>query len=92
LFFFNQSVEAIIAAVEQFEKQQHHFADRQAIRQNARRFRPAEFQNKMRQCIASAARQRGLNLPFFEFAHGGETPKATIGSHIEPLESVELES
>jgi hypothetical protein len=92
LFFYEQSVEAISAAVKQFEKQQHYFLDRQAIRQNARRFRPAVFKNKIRQCVAAAARQLGLNLPFFDFAHDGETSKATTGSHVESLETIELES
>lgn len=61
LFFTEQSVTAIIAAIERFEQQQDLFKNRQAIRQAAFRFHPSVFRRKMKMYVAAAARRRGLN-------------------------------
>lgn len=62
LFFTEQSVTAIIAAVERFEQQQTFFKNRQAIRQAAFRFHPSVFRRKVATYVAAAARRRGLDL------------------------------
>jgi len=63
LFFTEQSVAAIVQAVERFEKQQACFQNRLAIRQAAFRFHPAVFRRKVTAYVAAAARRRGLELP-----------------------------
>jgi glycosyltransferase involved in cell wall biosynthesis len=61
LFFTEQSVAAIIHAVERFEKQQDCFQNRQAIRQTAFRFHPSVFRRKLAANIAHAARRKGID-------------------------------
>ena len=62
LFFAEQSVAAIIKAVERFEKYQACFQDRQAIRQMAFRFHPSVFRRKVMSCVVNAARQKGIDF------------------------------
>jgi len=62
LFFTEQSVAAIVQAVERFEKQQACFQNRPAIRQAAFRFHPAVFRRKVTTYVAAAARRRGIDL------------------------------
>ncbi|MDZ7362307.1 MAG: glycosyltransferase [candidate division KSB1 bacterium] len=60
LFFAEQSVGAIVHAVECFEAKQIFFQDRQAIRQTTFRFHPEVFRRKITTQITRAARRRGL--------------------------------
>jgi hypothetical protein len=62
LFFPEQTVEAIIRAVERFEKQQIYFQNRQAIRQTTFRFHPDVFRRKITALVAQAARRRGIDF------------------------------
>ncbi len=61
LFFTEQSVAAIIQAVERFEKQQACFQNRPAIRQAAFRFHPSVFRRKVTAYVAAAARRGGID-------------------------------
>jgi glycosyltransferase involved in cell wall biosynthesis len=62
LFFAEQSVAAIVQAVERFEARQGFFQDRHAIRQTTFRFHPEVFRKKVVAHVARAARRRGLDF------------------------------
>jgi len=62
LFFAEQSVGAIVQAVERFEAQQIFFQDRRAIRQTTFRFHSEVFRQKITAHVARAARRRGLDF------------------------------
>ena len=76
LFFAEQSVAAIIAAVERFEQQQIYFKNRQAIRQAAFRFQPSVFRRKVATYVTAAARRRGLDLSPLEWTENREFEKS----------------
>jgi len=62
LFFAEQSIAAIMKAVERFEKYQTRFQNRQAIRESAFRFATPVFRKKFASYMLCATRQRGLDL------------------------------
>ena len=62
LFFAEQSVAAIIKAVERFEKNAKYFQDRQAIRETTFRFSNAAFRRQLVSYLLNVTRQRNMDL------------------------------
>jgi len=57
LFFHEQSVPAIVQAVQRFERQEQHFLDRQAIRQSTFRFQPSLFRKRFLEFVLNVTKQ-----------------------------------
>ena len=62
LFFHEQSVPAIVQAVQRFERHERHFQDRQAIRQATFRFQPSLFRKRFLEFVLNVTKQDDIAL------------------------------